>query len=138
MKKQILIIVIMLVLLAVCLCGCTEDKTTTDDESNGGTNGGNGAETSDNSSKFYGIWIEETDMEGTPMTMRHIYSSNGTYTFEILERNHSDTGTWALDDGNLTTSTSHITIYTYLFSDGDTILTLTHVTTEEVSILTKQ
>ena len=138
MKKQISIIVITLVLLAVSLCGCNGDNTTTDDGSNGETNGGNGLETSDDPTKFYGTWLEEIDFEGTPMTMRHTYSSNGTYTFEILERDHLDTGTWVLEDGNLTTSTSHITIYTYSFSDGDATLTLTDVTTGDVSILSKR
>lgn len=71
------------------------------------------------------------------MTMRHIYSSDGTYIFEILDREHLDTGTWEVENGTLITSTTHLTIYTYSLSDNDATLTLIDVTTEEVSILLK-
>ncbi len=140
MKKHILIVGIMLVLFVFILSGCTSDQTTTDDESNGGANGGgNGTETTDDPTKFYGTWIEEDvpGSNGETRTIRHTFSSDGTYTFEILERDISDTGTWVLEDGQLTTNTNSVNIYTYSFSDNDTTLTLT--TTDNVSqVFTKQ
>ena len=120
----------MFLLISVCLCGCNENNIT-DDDSNNETNG-------DNGTRFYGKWLEEAENEGMNLTMRHTFSSNGTYTFEILDNDHSDTGTWELVDGNLTTITSRITIYSYSFSDNDTTLTLTDITTEDKSILLKQ
>ena len=138
MKKQILILSIILMILTICFCGCNEEKDSTDDDLEGETNGENEEETTVDPSKFYGSWLEESENEGTIMTMRHTYASDGTYTFEILDREHSDTGTWVLEGGNLTTTTSRVTIYTYSFSEDYTVLTLTDVTTMDVSVLTKQ
>lgn len=138
MKKQMLLVGIIFFLLVIIICGCTQEKTITNNESDDVTNDGNGGENSDDSSKFYGVWVEVADNQGTTMTMKHTYFEDGTYTFEILDIDHLDSGTWAVEDDKITTITSHVNIYSYAFSDNDTKLTLTDITTEEQSILSKQ
>ena len=138
MKKYLLFLKMFSILLILLLCGCTQEQKITNDDSDEVENDVNGEENSDDSQKFYGIWLEESENEGETMNMRHTFSEDGTYTFEILNFDHIDSGSWSVEDDKITTLTSHVNIYTFAFSNNYNTLTLIDITTKEQSILTKQ
>lgn len=138
MKKYVLLFRFISIILLFFLIGCTEKQTTVDEESDNNADNVNGDITDNIIERFYGTWFEEVENDGVTMTIRHIFSEDGIYNFEILNIGLLNNGTWSVEEDKISTITSHVNIYSYVFSDNYKTLTLTDITTKEKSILKKQ
>jgi len=138
LKKYVLLFRFISIILLFFLIGCTEKQTTVDEESDNNADNVNGDITDNIIERFYGTWFEEVENDGVTMTIRHIFSEDGIYNFEILNIGLLNNGTWSVEEDKISTITSHVNIYSYVFSDNYKTLTLTDITTKEKSILKKQ
>jgi len=111
MQKNLLMIVITLVLISGGLSGCNEADTVTTDN-------------------FVGTW----KISGVNYTEIYTFSSDGSYLMTNPGTNESLQGTWELKEGKFIMRVEweeHFAdyIFDYSFSNNNTILTLTEVST---------
>jgi len=119
MQKRFVILAMALVLFTLVV-GCTESTS----ERN----------------KFIGTWStqEKTNpMDGSTYNDTVIFYENGTYAQTTLGI-HNIPGTWSLQNGKLRINTYYPGTYQYVFSNNNTVLTLTPTNGGEVETLTRQ
>lgn len=139
MKKQLVIIGLTLVLLVVGFSGCTKTNNVgTNTTNTGGKNNTNNPSDIERN-KFVGTWKTPAYSPVENKTYYGIinFFSNGTDKVNGLN------GTFDIKDGKLVlysiddVGVEHSTVYSYLFSENNTKLTLTSASGNEI-LFTKQ
>ncbi len=90
--------------------------------------------------KFVGTWVtqEKTNpLDGSTYNDTVIFYQNGTCVGTTMGI-HNIPGTWSLQEGKLRINTIYPGLYEYVFSNNNTVLTLTPTTGQQVEVLTKQ